>query len=185
MYPFFRMIKEVMKAKRQPPLPIDAVHESQLMCWPWDLDVFGELNNGRTLTLFDLGRIPLGYRTGLISTLKREGWTMTMAGVSVQYRRRITSFKRLTLRSRCIGWDDKFIYIDQSFWRGETATTHAVYRVAVIALKAEAGKSRIIAPERVLGAMGQGDWAPELPEWVNAWRAAEADRPWPPLAPLA
>src|SRR3712207_8112527 len=33
------------------PLDLFGTHESHHVCWPWDLDVFGELNNGRALTL--------------------------------------------------------------------------------------------------------------------------------------
>ena len=40
-------------------------HVSTQLCWPWDLDPWIELNNGRTLTLYDLGRLPLSQRTGL------------------------------------------------------------------------------------------------------------------------
>ena len=59
MYPFLRLGLEVLRARRAPPLPIDGVHVSHHTCWPWDLDPWGELNNGRTLTLYDLGRVPL------------------------------------------------------------------------------------------------------------------------------
>ena len=33
-----------------------------------------ELNNGRTLTLYDLGRIPMMLRLGVIRTLRAKGW---------------------------------------------------------------------------------------------------------------
>jgi len=35
-------------------------------------------------------------------------------------------------------------------------------------------------------AMGHADWNPKLPDWVERWSEAEAERPWPPeLAPEA
>lgn len=46
-----------------------------------------ELNNGRTLTLYDLGRVPLGIRTGLAATVQRMGWGMAIAGNSTRYRK--------------------------------------------------------------------------------------------------
>ena len=73
MYPLIRFAKELVKFRNAPKLgPLDA-HVSTHMCWPWDLDPWIELNNGRTLTLYDLGRIPLAVRTGLtiLSTLLR------------------------------------------------------------------------------------------------------------------
>ena len=77
-------------------------HVSHHYCLPWDIDLWRELNNGRTLTLYDLGRIPLAGRVGLIKVLRRERWGLTMAGASVRYRRRIRVFDRIEMRSRLV-----------------------------------------------------------------------------------
>lgn len=77
MYPFVRMAKEIWTSRRQPRLGLTEPHVSHHVCWPWDLDLWAELNNGRTLTLFDLGRIPLAVRTGLVGVLRRNGWSIT------------------------------------------------------------------------------------------------------------
>ena len=74
MYPFLRMFKEMARARQMSPLGLFDTHVSHHMCWPWDLDPWVELNNGRTLTLFDLGRLPLGHRTGIHAVLKAKGW---------------------------------------------------------------------------------------------------------------
>ena len=74
MYPFLRMAKELIKNRTAPKLPVDGVHVSHHICWPWDLDVFAELNNGRTLSLFDLGRYGLAQRTGLNDALRKHKW---------------------------------------------------------------------------------------------------------------
>jgi hypothetical protein len=49
MYPFIRMIKELIVHRNAPPLSFGDIHVSHHMCWPWDLDPWMELNNGRTL----------------------------------------------------------------------------------------------------------------------------------------
>lgn len=174
MYPFGRMALEVWLQRKAPPLPPLGTHVSFHRCMPWDLDPWVELNNGRTLTLFDLGRIPLALRTGLRQALAREGWGLTVAGSVPRYRRRIRVFDRVEMRSRCIGWDARFLYTEQSLWRGEDCTTQVVIRSAVTS---DAG---IVAPARLVAAMGQPIDSPELPAWVQAWIAAEALRPWPP-----
>lgn len=132
MYPFIRMAKEIRKFRNADPLGLDGVHVSHHSCWPWDIDLWKELNNGRTLTLYDLGRIPMVQRAGLLGTLKREGWGLTIAGTCVRYRRRIRVFETIEMRSRMVGWDARFLYLEQSMWRkdGECAN-HAVYRSAV------------------------------------------------------
>ena len=175
MYPFLRMAKEVLVHRNDPPLAPGAFHLSRHLCWPWDLDLWLELNNGRTLTLMDLGRIPMFRRLGLVAALRRRGWGVTVAGVSVRYRRRIRLFGRIEMQSRLLGWDARFLYIEQSLWnRAGTCTTQALYRSAVT------GPGGIVAPREVAREAGLGPASPPLPAWVAAWIAAEGQRPWPP-----
>ncbi|MFN4156870.1 MAG: acyl-CoA thioesterase [Gemmobacter sp.] len=174
MYPFLRMGLELWLHRNAPPLPILGTHVSTHTCMPWDLDPWRELNNGRTLTLYDLGRIPLGQRTGLHRVLAANRWGMTVAGNSTRYRRRVRMFDRLTMVTRCIGWDHRFIYMEQSMWKGRDCTSHILIRSAVTSA------SGIVAPAQVLAALGQPTDSPDLPDWVQAWITADAMRPWPP-----
>lgn len=176
MYPFVRMFWQLVKHRRDPRLGVTGCHVSHHVCWPWDIDLWKELNNGRTLTIYDLGRIPLGVRTGLSATVRAQGWGLAVAGASVRYRRRIRVFETVEMRSRAICWDARFFYIEQSLWRrsGECAN-HVLYRSAVT------GPDGIVPPARVMRAMGHAPESPACPGWVAAWIAAEADRPWPPM----
>ena len=174
MYPYLRMAHELWKFRNAPRLPILGTHVSHHRCWPQDIDPWMELNNGRTLTLYDLGRLPLGARTGLHKVLKAKGWGMTVAGNSLRYRRRVRMFDVVEMRSRCIGWDHRFIYMDQSMWKGGDCTSHMLIRSAVTS------KAGIVAPKELLKALGQPVESPALPDWVQGWIAADATRPWPP-----
>ncbi|SEQ17786.1 acyl-CoA thioesterase [Thalassovita taeanensis] len=176
MYPILRLTKEFIKFRNAPALPLNGTHVSQHMCLPWDIDIWMELNNGRTLTLFDLGRSVLAQRSGLLHALRQQKWGMTMAGACVRYRRRIRMFEVIEMRSRAVCWDERFIYLEQSMWKknGECAN-HIVYRTA---LTDGAG---IVAPERVLAAIGQGIPSPAIPDWIAAWIRSEDIRPWPPM----
>jgi acyl-CoA thioesterase FadM len=174
MYPFIRMFGEMARARRMPKLGLFDTHVSQITCWPWDLDPWVELNNGRTLTLFDLGRLPLSRRTGFEQVLREKGWGLTVAGSTTRYRRRVTVWSRLTMRSRCIGWDHRFLYMEQSMWRGEECTSHVLIRSAIVS------KAGMVPPAEMARAMGASPESPALPDWVQAWIAADATRPWPP-----
>lgn len=175
MYPYLRLFKELMKARRQPGLGILESHISQHVCWPWDIDPWMELNNGRTLTLFDLGRLPLGARTGLHRVMMARGWGMTVAGNSLRYRKRVRTFDRVEMVSRCVGWDHRFLYIEQSMWRHGECTSHMLLRGAVTS------KDGIVPPAKVMEALGVSAESPELPGWIGDWIAADAGRAWPPL----
>ena len=176
MYPFLRLFKEMFLAGKAAPLDLGGVHVSQHICWPWDLDMWNELNNGRTLTLYDLGRIPLAKRSGMIDMLKREGWGLAVAGTVVRYRRRVRGMERIEMRSRLLCWDARFIYIEQSMWKrdGECAS-HALFRTAVT------DRNGIVGTDRILGSLGMSGPSPKMPAWVMAWVAAEDQRPWPPM----
>jgi acyl-CoA thioesterase FadM len=177
MYPFVRLTKELLKYRNAPRLEPQQPHVSQHICWPWDLDPWVELNNGRTLTLFDLGRIPFGRRLGMHHALAERGWRLTVAGSTVRYRRRVRPFDRLEMVTRLVGWDTRFMYVEQSMWRRGDCTSHILLRSAVI------DANGIVAPGRLMAALGGSRESPELPGWIAAWIAAEADRPWPPHRP--
>lgn len=176
MYPFVRMAWQLWKHRGAPRLGLTGCHVSHHICLPWDIDLWKELNNGRTLTLYDLGRIPLAVRTGLARALRDHGWGLTVAGVSVRYRRRIRLFERVQMRSRTLCWDNRFLYLEQSMWKrdGECAN-HALYRAAVT------GPDGIVPPAQVAAALGVDDPSPDTPAWVAAWIEADAKRPWPPM----
>lgn len=175
MYPFVRLALNMRAARRAPRLGLFDTHVSQHLCLPLDLDLWWELNNGRTLTIYDLGRIPLAERTGLIALMRRQGWGLTIAGSVVRYRRRVRMWDRIQIQSRLIGWDRRFLYIEQSMWRPDgTCTSQAAFRAALTD-----GKG-IVTTDRITAALDIAAESPDLPAWVRAWSEAEDLRPWPP-----
>ncbi|ETX15760.1 thioeseterase [Roseivivax halodurans JCM 10272] len=176
MYPFIRLAKESWKFRNAGPLGVGETHVSHHVCWPWDLDLWAELNNGRTLTIYDLGRIPMAQRAGLIGVMREKGWGLTIAGSSVRYRRRVRMMQRIEMRSRVVCWDNRFVYLEQSMWtRNGDCASHALFRSAVTR------ETGIVPPEDVIAAMGLAIPSPEIPQWIRAWIDAEATRPWPPM----
>lgn len=173
MYPFLRVAKEFWIHRNAPDLGLFDTHVSKHVCWPHDLDLWLELNNGRTLTLYDFGRLVLFRRTGIARALRAQGWAGTVAGVSVRYRRRLRAFDRFEMRTRLIGWDDKFFYFEQAMWRGGECTSHLLLRAAIT------DRRGLVRTDRVIAAAGL-DHPPPLPGWARAWSEAEARRPWPP-----
>lgn len=176
MYPVLRLVLQTLKFRTRK-LDLSETHVSHHLCLPWDLDPWRELNNGRTLTLYDLGRVPFSGRIGIHGALRAQGWGMTVAGSSVRYRRRIRMFQKFEMRTRLLGWDQRFLYLEQSMWRQGEALNHVLIRSATT------GAQGIVPPAQLIAAMGHGARpSPVLPEWVVAWIEADARRPWPPMA---
>ncbi|MDR5652752.1 thioesterase family protein [Ruixingdingia sedimenti] len=174
MYPFFRFAAAVARARRAPRIGLFEATASDHWCLPWDLDPWVELNNGRTLTLYDLGRIPFAVRVGFHEAMQANRWGLTVAGVSVRYRRRVRAMEKFSIVTRMHGWDDRFIYIDQSIWKGAECANQMLLRWALT------GKGGIVHPARLIEAVAGPQDSPPLPGWVAAWIAADAERPWPP-----
>ncbi|RVT82023.1 acyl-CoA thioesterase [Rhodobacteraceae bacterium CCMM004] len=174
MYPVLRMAKELAVHRSAPRLGLFDTHVARHLIWPHDIDIWMELNNGRTLTLYDLGRMVLFQRIGAIGVMKAQRWAGTIAGSSVRYRRRVRVFDRIEMRTRILGWDARFMYLEQAMWRGDECTSHALFRNAVT------GRDGLVPPQEAAAAMGHPAESPALPDWVVAWTDAEAQRPWPP-----
>ena len=78
------MAKELVVNRSKQSISVGEIHESYHICWPWDLDFWFELNNGRALTLYDLGRIPFSGRSGFSKVIfkKNMGLVFLRLGLS-------------------------------------------------------------------------------------------------------
>ena len=93
------------------------VHALWFFVLPNDLDTNLHMNNGRYLTIMDLGRMDALLRSGLIKKIISEKWMPVIAGVSMIYRRSLSPFERYRLETHLIGWDERWVYMEQSFFR--------------------------------------------------------------------
>lgn len=174
MYPLTRLLAVMWRASRAPGLSLEAQSETGFICRPWDIDMFGEMNNGRVLTLYDLGRFDLVIRTGFWQAMREQRWGLVVAGASVRYRKRVRMFNRVRMRTRIAGVDDRWIYIVQSMWVRGQPTSSILLRTGVTA------RGKVVDTREVLAAAGSENWNQPLPDWIKAWIAAEEKRGWPP-----
>ena len=79
MYPYVRLYAQILKWRTKPLAPWDT-HVSHHRVLPWDIDHMRELNNGLTLTFYDMGRIPFVVRTGTWDTFRSNNLLFTIAG---------------------------------------------------------------------------------------------------------
>ncbi|EAQ64175.1 hypothetical protein MED121_01045 [Marinomonas sp. MED121] len=174
MYPVLRLFKTLFQAKHRSKLSFLEKSTIKFRCHPWDIDMFGEMNNGRALTLFDLGRMDLAIRVNLMPTVRKEKWGLAVAGSSVRYRKRIKLFDKIVMRSQLVAYDDKWFYFEQSMWVGETACSSVLIRGGITS------KDGLQSPKNVLKTTGLQHEAPTTPLWVQDWIDSEVHRPWPP-----
>ena len=87
--------------------------------WPHDCDVNRHMNNGRYATLMDLGRVDLMVRVGFSRAIRRERLYPVVTAQHLTYRHGLDPFQAFTLETRVLGWDERFIVLEQRFVRGE------------------------------------------------------------------
>ena len=80
MYPVIRAAKEMIVNRNAPSIPILGMHVSWHRCWPQDIDVFLEMNNGRIMTVLDFGRTVLAQRVGLMKAMRQNKWAIRQPG---------------------------------------------------------------------------------------------------------
>lgn len=174
MYPLIRFFDVMIRGRWRAPLRPEERSTLGMTVWPWDCDMYGEINNGRHLTLFDLGRFDLGVRTGLMTVLRQQKWGLVVAGSTIRYRRRLTPFQRYSLHTLLVARDEKWFYFVQSTVHKGTVCSSGLLRTGVTS------KGRVIPTQDVADALGHPDWNTPMPAWVKAWADSDATRPWPP-----
>ena len=119
---YFRLTRLLLKYflfscffRKSPPHPVLEPRQASFRAWPFDIDLNRHMNNGRFLSLMDLGRTDLMLSTGLFQAAISKGWLAMAAGISITYRRPVFPFQRFHLQTQLIGWDEKWFYLEQSF----------------------------------------------------------------------
>jgi acyl-CoA thioesterase FadM len=167
----FRFLLTMFKARfrsRIGPLEESVVRFTVL---PTDCDLNFHLNAGRFVSFMDVGRIELIARMRLLGTMLRLGWRPVMGGAVVRFRRSVLPFERFDVRSRVVGWDEKWIYVEHVVEKDGTFCAIGHMRTVI------RSKEGTIPPADVLKRLVKQDLvSPPLPEFVAKWRDAEDER---------
>jgi acyl-CoA thioesterase FadM len=163
----FRLIWIIVESffrRRLHPLSESVLH---LRVLPNDLDLNFHMNNGRFLSIMDLGRLDLLIRTDLASALFKHRWQPLVGAVNIRYKQSLMPFQKYRLHTKVIGWDEKWFYIEQRFERKNRT-------IAVGLVKALfRGPSRNITPEQTLRLIGVNIDPPKMPNQVLKWLSME------------
>lgn len=173
MYPYLRLLRILTHARRKPTLTLMDESVLSLRARLFDIDMFMELNNGRHLTLFDLGRFDLAAKTGLWKVVRDNKWVFVVAGGSIRYRRRVPAFSRFTLHTKLLCVDDRWAYfLQQTKNRQGQVCSEGLMRTGILS------RGKTVSMDALEAVMGeQTDVPRDLPDWVQAWAEADELRP--------
>lgn len=132
MYVYCRLFKLVLLAPFRPKQDPLVEIRTNVWIWPNDLDFNLHVNNGRYLTLFDLGRMDLTLRTGLWRVMLTKRWLPVLSTASIRFRRSVGAFARVSITTRIVHWDEKWLFIEHRLEHGgeicAKALVKAVFR---------------------------------------------------------
>lgn len=146
-----------------------AVGRIRLTTLPTDIDILRHMNNGRYLSVFDLGRWDLLVRTGLWDVMKHNGWYAVVSSETVTFRKSLELWQRFDVESRMIGHDDKAVYLEH-----RAVVDGEVYARAIIRARMMKRAGGTLRHEELFAAVGYPDGVPDVEAWVHEWAAASA-----------
>jgi acyl-CoA thioesterase FadM len=135
--------------------------------WPNDLDINLHMNNGRYLTIMDLGRLDLMFRTGLGRVIVKRRWRPMVGTAVIRYRRALAPFERYELKTRIVSWDEKWFWLEQRFERDGGVIAVGVLKGLFRDQVGNVASADVLA---MLGVTG----TPQTPDGILAWQHADA-----------
>lgn len=176
MYVWLRLFKTLIKTKSAPPLrPPEDISAITMRVWPHDLDLNLHVNNGRYLTLMDIGRMDLLFRSGLGQHMRQKKWQPVLTGLNARYRRPLGLFQRFRMETAVVGWTEQSLFMEHRIIplsgrsKGEIAVT-AVVRAVMLEPGA---KSRKVRTADLFAPLGPLPESPPLPETCTVLLSAE------------
>jgi YbgC/YbaW family acyl-CoA thioester hydrolase len=161
---YLRLLLFLLRVRAKSPLGIWDTSRASFRVNPADLDVQRHMNNGRYLSIMDLGRMDLMLRSGFWKRITDAGWYPVVAGQTITYRRSLTLGQRFELATRVIGYDERWIYMEQVFRRDGKVVADAIVRARFLR---KSGGS--VPMEEVLELVEPLPEHLVVPPWITEW----------------
>lgn len=155
--------------RRRRALEPTAVGRIRLTTLPTDIDTYRHMNNGRYLSLFDLGRWDLMIRSGLADATRRNGWYPVVASETITFRKSLELWQRFVLETRFLGHDDRSLYLEH-----RAVVDGEVYARAIIRARMLRRGGGTVGHEELFAAVRRPEGLPDVEPWVHEWATASA-----------
>jgi acyl-CoA thioesterase FadM len=164
VYPWLRLMAAGFSLIGASKVDLLSTTRVMLRAWPNDLDLNLHVNNGRYLSLADIGRIHWFSLTGLLRVARRAQAFPVVGDAIAKFRRDLKAFQSVEIHTRLVGWDQRWGYIEHRFVRGGRV-------IGVVLIRGVfKGPDGPLEPAMLLAALGRSAPSPELPTWVSWFR---------------
>ena len=154
---------------KKPLMSLDDVSILPQRVWLDELDINVHMNNAKYLAVMDLGRTDWIVRSGGWRLMIHEKMSPVVGGAMVRYRRSLHLFQPYLLKTRLLGWDERWLYIEQIMeCRDGGPACLAVQRTTFT----RAGK--LVPPAELAAKLGQDPTSMPAPDWTRGWGESEA-----------
>ncbi len=173
---WLRLLWVMLSSLWRPALdPRSGVSRVNFRVWPHDLDLNMHMNNGRYLTIMDVGRIDFVLRTGLWKPLWQHRWSPIISTAAIRFRRELRPFEHYRVETRLVAWTDTTAVMEQTF---VSSSSRRVAARALVKAGFYARSDRAyVTVRRVVEALGaspeQAESPPLTPE-VEAFLKADS-----------
>lgn len=164
---FFRILLVAITSHFRSRISPTAPARLKLTVLPTDCDLYRHLNNGRYLSLMDLGRLDLVIRAGIGKLMVRNRWFPVVASATIRFRKSIDFLERFELETTLVGWDEKWVWIEQRFVVGDEIRADALLKGVFLE------KRTPVPPSRLFAALGLEAEPRHVPEWIAHWTESE------------
>ena len=172
---WLRLVWYLATVWRRPAIELpEGVSRLGFRVWPTDLDTSAHLNNGRYLTLMDLGRLDIMVRSGLWRSVLRHKWTPVASAIKIRFRRELRLFQRFEIATRIVAWDATNVVMEQQFifTHGPKAgqiAAHALFKGGLY----DRAQSRFVPIEQLMREVGVHAASPPVTRDVDAFLKAD------------
>lgn len=140
----------------------------KLSVLPTDIDFLMHMNNGRYLSLTDLGRIDFMIRNQSFDVLRKHGIYPVVASEMIRFKKSLNLFKRFEIKTQLVGWDERYFYVAHTFM-----IKKEVYALALIKVRFLHKSGGKVSPHELLKLLNYQEHPNQLPDWINFWHQAE------------
>jgi acyl-CoA thioesterase FadM len=160
MFPWLRLLRVSSSLIGKPKVDLLATTRIHLRVWPNDLDLNIHVNNARYLALADIARMHWFVLTGVLAVARQHKAFPVIGDAIAKFRHDVKVFETLEIRTRLIGWDRKWGFMEHRFVRRDRV-------LGVVAIRGVfKGPGGLLDPEVILAGLAHRARSPELPEWA-------------------
>jgi acyl-CoA thioesterase FadM len=134
MHMLIRFLWLWLRRNSLPRASVGETTEISMRVLPIDLDFLLHMNNGVYFSFLDFGRMDMIFRNGVYALSRQRGWYSVVALETMKFKKSLELWQKFTIRTKIIGYDDKYFFIRQQFIRKDVIMAEGLIRIRFLKL---------------------------------------------------